>query len=529
MKLRSEVCGRFTLLGKADAMDVDADDSLLLLADRDYVVKVPARLSDLPLAGALRRLPGASEAVLRFSGFIGDTHLDGRTLRVRSPKLTAKQVDGMLRSVAGKLAALPFAFTAPTGARYARDVTAGPDIAYQAVVLILAALEGRGRHDLRGAMARILANPHTVLRAERAIVPLPLADRLGATSLLDAVTSVNLSPVLPAGHPLADSPVAAAFRGRVPERLSVERVRPELDNLENRFVAGVLDTCLQTVDVVVNLARESKAPGAAALEHDCFVAGETLGIWRSHRVLEPLGSHGSVPLGSTVLQRKPGYRDVLAFWMDLIGRTRWLPPRVSASLLALRDAPTLYEYWCYFEVVAAVESVEGPPVAVSRPVQDEAGARLAWSSNARFASGATVVFNERFPGRDAAAPGPKSSSVPLRPDVVLRHPSAGFHVLDAKFRRAGVLTEREDEAAEGGEDAAQQADVHKMHAYRDALGARSAWVLYPGQGAPAEFPPSGAQVDEHAPPNGVGTIALTPGSGGADNLRGIVERMLRTV
>jgi len=235
-------------------------------------------------------------------------------------------------------------------------------------------------------------------------------------------------------------------------------------------------------------------------------------------------------LSSTVLQRQPGYRDLLAFWMDLVGRTRWLPPRASASLLALRDAPTLYEYWCYFEVVAAVESVEGPAVAVDRPVQDEASARLAWSSRARFTSGATVVFNERFPGRDAAAPGPKSSSVPLRPDIVLRHPSAGFHVLDAKFRRAGVLTDREDEAAEGGGDAAQQADVHKMHAYRDALGARSAWVLYPGHGEPAEFPPtSGAQVDEQAPPNGVGTIALTPGSGRADDLRGIVERMLLTV
>lgn len=33
---------------------------------------------------------------------------------------------------------------------------------------------------------------------------------LGGTSLLDAVTSVNLSPVLPPGHPLADSPAATA-------------------------------------------------------------------------------------------------------------------------------------------------------------------------------------------------------------------------------------------------------------------------------------------------------------------------------
>ena len=405
-------------------------------------------------------------------------------------------------------------------------MTAGKDIAYQAVVLILDALEGRGRHDLRGAMARILANPHTVLHAERASVPLPLADRLGATTLLDAVTGVELSPVLPPGHPLADSPVATALRGRVPDRLSIERVRPELDNRENRFVASVVDECVQAVDTVANLARESKAPGAAALGEDCSIARETLRSWRSHRALEPLRTGEPVPLSSTVLQRQLGYRDVLAFWMDLIGRTRWLPPSTSASLLALRDAPTLYEYWCYFEVVAAVESVEGPPVAVDRPVQDEARARLAWSSRAQFASGATVLFNERFPGRDAAREGPKSSSVPLRPDIVVRHPTAGFHVLDAKFRSAGVLTNREDEAAEGGEDAARQADVHKMHAYRDALEARSAWVLYPGRGQAAEYPPRGSSVDRDSAPSGVGTIALSPGPGGSDDLVGIIERML---
>jgi hypothetical protein len=528
MNLLSEVCGGFTLVGDSASMGVDAESRVLLLADRDYVVKLPVGLVDLPLAGALRRLPGAVDATLRFRGFIGDTRLDGRVLRVRSPKLTATQVDAMLRAVTSRLAALPFAFATPVGAEYARDVTAGADIAYQAAVLILDALDGHGRHDLAGAVARILGNPHSVLRADRAVVPLPLADRLGASSLIDAVTSIDLSPVLPTGHTLADSPAAVAFRGRVPERLSIERVHTELDNLENRFVAGTLDACLAALDVVVKLARESRAPGAAELERDCLAGRERLRRWRGHRVLEPLRSRGSTPLNSTVLQRHSGYREVLAFWMDLIGRTRWLPHHATASLLALRDAPTLYEYWCYFAVLAAVESVHGPPVAVDRPAQDDASARLTWSSRASFRGGVTVVFNERFPGRDAPGPGRKSSSVALRPDIVVRRPSGDFHVLDAKFRRAGVLTDRDDEPPEGDDDA-RQADVHKMHAYRDALGARSAWVLYPGQGDPAEFPPRGTPSNDHVPPTGVGTIPVAPGSGGADGLRSIVARMLLTV
>jgi predicted component of viral defense system (DUF524 family) len=119
---------------------------------------------------------------------------------------------------------------------------------------------------------------------------------------------------------------------------------------------------------------------------------------------------------------------------------------------------------------------------------------------ARFESGVVAVFNERFRGRDSTASGRASASVPLRPDVVLHRCDGGFHVLDAKFRRAGIDSDRDDEAAEG-EDAAKQADIHKMHAYRDALGARSARVLYPCRGSAAEFAPYGLALDtELLPP-----------------------------
>jgi hypothetical protein len=521
--LRSERCGGFVVHGAADALETDDDAALVLRADHDYAVTLPAGSAELPLAGALRRLPGASEAVLRFSGFIGDTKLGGRRVRVRSPKLTPRQVEWMLDAVAGRLAVLPFAFATPVGAAYARDAPEGPDIAYQAAVLIFDALRGRGRHDLGGAMDRILARPYTVLAAERAEVPLPLADRLGPSSLLDAITTGHLSPVLPRGHALASTPAAMALGGRVPQRLTVERVHPEHDNAENRFVKSVLEACIRSIHVVAGLARASNAPGAMSLLRDCARATEALEHWRRHRVLEPLRPRGPAPLLSTVLQHQPGYRDVLAFWMDLIGRTRRLPPRHSSALLALRDAPTLYEYWCYFEVVAAAEISEGSPVSTVSPDHDEGAARLAWSSVTSFASGASVVFNERFRGRHAAGAGPRSASVALRPDIVLRPASGGFHVLDAKFRLTRPTVDAVDE---GSDDAAKHADIHKMHAYRDALGARSAWVMFPGGGEAAEFAPHGRALEPEAAPLGVGTIPHRPGSAGGA-LRGVVARMLQ--
>jgi hypothetical protein len=523
VRLREEECGRFTIVADETTMSVAADGRLLLEADRDYVVRVPAGTTALPLAGALRRPPGATDATLRFRGFIGDTRLDGRAIGVWSRKLTARQVDEMLRGIGEQMASLPFVFTTPTGAEYARDVVSGEDIAYQSAVLILDALAGRGRHDLPGAIARVLNDPYTVLAVDRATVPLALADRLSSTTLLDVVAGPSLSEPLPDAHHLARSPLAIACRGRVPDRLSIDRVRSEIDNMENRFVIGVLDACLRVVDETSALASASGAPGAPALERDCAEARETLRVWRTRRPFHDLGSPGPAPLGSTVLQRRPGYREVLAFWMDLVARSRWLPPRASAALLALRDAPTLYEYWCYFAVIDAVSDVAGPPVRVDRPEHGATGSLLRWASRATFASGVQVVFNERFPGAGSSATTARSSSVPLRPDIVLHVPGRGFHVLDAKFRRAGSAVALDDEGGDGEADAIQ-ADIHKMHAYRDALGCRSAWVLYPGRGPVVAFPPLGDGGSTSA--EGVGVLPLVPGHLGDSGLASVVAEML---
>ena len=76
--------------------------------------------------------------------------------------------------------------------------------------------------------------------------------------------------------------------------------------------------------------------------------------------------------------------------------------------------------------------------------------------------------------------------MPLIPDLTLRvpdGPNAGLHLFDAKLR-VKALTEvglpADDKAAERPA-AFKRADVHKIHAYRDAIpDARSVWILYPG-------------------------------------------------
>ena len=71
----------------------------------------------------------------------------------------------------------------------------------------------------------------------------------------------------------------------------------------------------------------------------------------------------------------------------------------------------------------------------------------------------------------------------------------------------------------------RRADLHKVHAYRDALGASSVWVLYPGGSeAVAKYSPQPSAHVEGSP-DGVGAVPLTPGSS-SSALKDLMERML---
>ncbi|MCE5192124.1 MAG: hypothetical protein LLG08_10265 [Actinomycetia bacterium] len=142
-----------------------------------------------------------------------------------------------------------------------------------------------------------------------------------------------------------------------------------------------------------------------------------------------------------------------------------------------------------------------------------------------LAEGITVVFRggiELHYNRSFSRANGKwhSYSVPLRPDIVHKVADT-LHLFDAKFRvdRWDVPTELDSEALDRleADDHAgvaskgwwKKADIHKMHAYKDALGSEGArvatvWVLYPGTETRFYEAQDGAM-------EGVGAIPLQPG------------------
>jgi len=251
--------------------------------------------------------------------------------------------------------------------------------------------------------------------------------------------------------------------------------------------------------------------------------------WRRHPTLAGIAPARELRIDSTVLRSRPGYREVTRFFVDLQARTRLLDTADAERLLDARDAALLYEYWCYFQVVDAVASVLHRTPQPSAFRFGALGSTLQQSSAADFGV-AQVWFNRQFSE-------PLSYSLPLRPDITVELSDGTLHLFDAKLKRevllgaadAGSGPSPEDEIDEEEQRATyRRGDLYKMHTYRDALGARSVWILFPGRNvSPANFTPNVSEAG--GAPRGVGALSLLPGvRHDFDELKVLIRQILNS-
>jgi len=478
----------------------------------------------------------------------------GNTIEVVSGKWGRRDFAAMLEDVTRVAAALPFAADHGGALPYDRSLAAREDLLYHAFIYLRHILIGDGRPEtqLLPALALIRNDPHRVWLRTTAMVPVEEARWVDPSSLQRLVQ--GREPLMPVGA--LDMPLARALGGHLPERVEELRVRTTFDTPENRFVKSFLRSAEGIVDAMRTEARP-QAEGGRGLQRrvmaDCDEMSKALArVRREGRWLwDAVGRMTYLPAGSTVLQMRRGYRQVLGHFARLRVATRLpLSKHDARQLLELKDIALLYELWTYFYTVEALTAHLGPPIQ-ALSVQ----AAGVWTKEVRqgmvviWRGGVRLQYNPTYSPRSVDR---RSYSVPLRPDIALTVPDGpgeGLHLLDAKFRlrRLTDLMGAEARETAGGTDddpldvgfeaeerrgTFKRADLYKMHTYRDAIpGARSVWALYPGDearffpvnGQPAEIPADAASLE------GVGAIPLSPRAGGGERLDLLVGVMFNRV
>lgn len=413
------------------------------------------------------------------------------------------------------------------------------------------------RHTLnstrfRSAVDEVLRNPHRRLEDQRREQSISRPFKAGS-DLARHISRAGDRISLPSDHPLR---FAQPCLTSLPARISLRTRGDLLDTAENRFIKMVLVEFRDFLAAVAIHLENARTSDAAKRRNVRLLAevkrqSSMLDAQLSVGFLPDLGPPGILPLGSPVLQRKAGYRELLHLWLQFhVGAQLSWDGGQDVWHGGSRDVATLYEYWLFFQLEALfrakftcstplhallLEQDAGiVPMNLRRGIELKTpidGVR-APSHGRRLA--AEFHFNRRFPKRRIEDHGLSGSwTRNVRPDYTISIWPAEFtkdeaereetmvHLLfDAKYRvdfaQAIFGEDGDDDTIDSRREVqvstrttAKYSDLLKMHAYRDAIRrSAGAYVLYPGQAGDSRLFEQFAGFHEVFP--GLGAFAIRP-------------------
>ena len=300
----------------------------------------------------------------------------------------------------------------------------------------------------------------------------------------------------------------------LPRYLSVSHKTDSIDTPENQFVKYVLTSFYGFCS---SLGTKKNATPQLHMEIDAvcnILAGYMNGLF-----FKDVSNPSHLNLGSPVLQRKEGYREILQAWLmfDLAAKLTWNGGD-DVYEAGKKNVAVLYEYWLFFKLMECVSEVFNVPTVEKQCLisKDDDGINLELrQGHTKMIHGTTTAGNRRlnvslYYNRtfshtdDIYSSG--SWTMNMRPDYTLsiwpgemseaeaERKDAIVHIhFDAKYRLNRIIIEdkeidldaEEKELQEEKEnrekDIYKRGDLLKMHAYKDAIRRTGgAYVLYPG-------------------------------------------------
>ena len=406
--------------------------------------------------------------------------------------------------------------------------------------------------ESREAVGRIVAMPHRLLKSREEDQSVRRRFKPSGKTLRQILSRTPRQPV-PSSHPLA-----ARMKGwgmaqaSTSARITGTRRDETVDTPENRFVKHTLTVYS---DFLLKMERALVGTETSPQRHlrgEISRLREEMDGLLARDFFRGISKPDLLSVGSPVLQRKEGYREVLRWWLrfNVAARLTWSGDD-DAHRGGSRGLAHLYECWLFFQLLRLVAEGCGAPMpAVGNLVRQEAGGlRLTLKSDHEFVTRARseedpplrvrVSYSGEFPPRDAQA----SHGIwtrKLEPDFAIMLWPAALSREDAEERQLllrvdfdfnyfaepamglfGAVTNLvRSELVESRRPISNRTDLRKMFAYREASrGAHGAYVLYPGD---RRSPQEG--LHEISP--GVRAFAVRPGTGGAAGGAGALTALL---
>ena len=409
----------------------------------------------------------------------------------------------MLELITEKCTDLLLQANSPVSQHFEIDYTKDSQTLYQKFAFIKSVI---GTDEFAEAVHRIVTAPVTKWTETTEEKDIRNARRFSNTNIKEILKGGRRTK-LPETHYLRSYGIDT-----LPERITTIRKTDSVDTPENRFIKHSLENFLK---FCTDINNKSKEFGHKKMETESSLMIRELESQLHHTVFKDISRPTTLKLNSPVLQRKEGYREVLRVWLmfDLAAKLIWKGGDDIYSG-GKKDIATLYEYWLFFKLLDLFQSIfDIEPKDISDLIKETPDGLNLQIKQGKFTalrgvydSGSRKLnirfnYNRSFSGKKTY-PDSGSWTTTLRPDYTLSFWPYGIseaeaekqelivHVhFDAKYKIANLTdfleqnteNDLDEEKAENRKGIYKNADLLKMHAYKDAIRRTGgAYVLYPG-------------------------------------------------
>lgn len=409
----------------------------------------------------------------------------------------------MLELITEKCTDLLLQANSPVSQHFEIDYTKDSQTLYQKFAFIKSVI---GTDEFAEAIHRIVTAPVTKWTETTEEKDIRNARRFSNTNIKEILKGSKRTK-LPESHYLRSYGI-----GTLPERITTIRKTDSVDTPENRFIKHALENFLKFCTDINNKAKEFRHK---KMENESELLIRELEGQLHHTLFKDISRPTTLKLNSPVLQRKEGYREVLRVWLmfDLAAKLIWKGGDDIYSG-GKKDIATLYEYWLFFKLLDLFQSIfDIEPKDISDLIKETPDGLNLQIKHGKFTalrgvydSGSRKLnirfnYNRSFSGKKTY-PDSGSWTTTLRPDYTLSFWPFGIseteaekqelivHVhFDAKYKIANLTdflerntdNDLDEEKAENRKGIYKNADLLKMHAYKDAIRRTGgAYVLYPG-------------------------------------------------
>lgn len=486
---------------------------------------------------------------LNFRSYVGKSFLDVKKdnqksipipVEVRSKKIDYfNQYSAMIADLSQHALSLIFEVNSPL---YQEFVIANEEkLTYYEDFMFL---EYLFRQDNLPAVFEYLSkNMHSQLINHDEIVPISLANNLNSSSLNNLVSRPNQLFKTDSQIKMAEK-----LNGYLPINIHQVKHEDSIDTPENQFFKYFLEMLQNLVEKLLSNSKKGY------IQDKLKFFREEIEYYLSAKFFNHISTMDYVPFNSQILQKKEGYRDIFQYffmlefsfrlsWDDLNNKFKGFEKKLSE----------LYEYWCYFEILKVLNDLSIIKIDFEDVFEVN---RSKWGINVIKGKRSSKKFKLNIRGHDvdielfynltfSDKTDYKSYSLAFKPDYTLLITTTvnqHFIHFDAKYRseleiidfyekigeKSGSEIEKEIEkrdALEEKEYVFKDADIYKMHTYKDSILLSSgAYVLYPGTKS-KYF----KQEDLVIP--SVGAFSLTPGNTDIeeDNLTKFIKSVIETL